>query len=173
MSVSHIPPWPTAGLHQAAIALGSNLGDSYAILTTALQELAQLPGISVKSHSHWYLTVAIGPPQPDFLNGCALLETRYAPQDLLAILLGLEVRFGRVRRQHWGPRRLDLDLLFYDDLILQTPELQLPHPRMQERAFVLVPLAEILPDWVYPGTGRAIADLLQTVDCTGVRQLPG
>lgn len=171
MSGSDLSSVHDSGPPQAAIALGSNLGDSQAILTAALQHLAQVPGLVLKAQSHWYRTPAVGPPQPDYLNGCALLETHHSPSALLEILLQVEVRFGRVRRERWGPRRLDLDLLFYDQLILETPALQLPHPRMRQRAFVLVPLAEILPHWVDPVTGQAIAELVKTVDCTGVYRL--
>jgi 2-amino-4-hydroxy-6-hydroxymethyldihydropteridine diphosphokinase len=157
---------------EAAISLGSNLGDSYSILEAALKALSETPGIILQARSHWYQTVAVGPPQPDFLNGCALVRVSLSPQALLETLLETETRLGRVRHQRWGPRTLDLDLLLYDDLILNTPALQLPHPRMYERAFVLVPLAEIAPDWVEPVSGKAIAELVQAVDCTGVRRVP-
>lgn len=153
----------------AAVALGSNLGDSHVILAGALQALDRTPGISVQAQSRWYQTTAVGPPQPDFLNGCVLLQVSRSPQELLAVLLAIEAKFGRVRHQRWGPRSLDLDLLLYDDLHLETPTLQLPHPRLHERAFVLVPLAEILPNWIEPVSGKAIAELVQTLDCTGVR----
>lgn len=153
----------------AAVALGSNLGDSYATLEAALLALAEIPG-SLQARSHWYRTVALGPPQPEYLNGCVLLQVLLSPQDLLRKLLTIETKFGRVRRQRWGPRSLDLDLLLYDDLILDTPTLQLPHPRMHERAFVLVPLAEIAPSLREPVSGNTIAQLVQAVDCRGVRR---
>ncbi len=157
--------------YQAAIALGSNLGDSLTILETALEILARTPGISLQAKSSWYKTPPLGPPQPDYINGCALLQVQLTPPELLETLLKIETHFGRTRNQHWGPRTLDLDLLFFDNVILDTPTLQLPHPRMTERAFVLVPLAEIAPDWVEPVSGKAIAQLLKAVDCSGVRQL--
>lgn len=156
---------------QCAIALGSNLGDSLAIVEAALKTLAETPDIVLQARSSWYQTKAVGPPQPDYINACALLHVQITPQMLLETLLGIEAQFGRVRRERWGPRSLDLDLLLYDDLILDTPTLQLPHPRMRSRAFVLLPLAEIAPNWVEPVSGKAIAELLQAVDCSGVHRL--
>ena len=156
---------------QCAIALGSNLGDSRAILEAALETLAKTPEITLFASSSWYQTKAVGPPQPDYINGCALLHVQKTPQLLLETLLGIEAQFGRVRREQWGPRSLDLDLLLYDDLTINTPTLQLPHPRMRSRAFVLVPLAEIAPDWIEPVSGIAIAQLVQAVDCTGVNRI--
>lgn len=150
-----------------AIALGSNLGDSLAILERAIETLAQTPAINLQFRSSWYQTAPLGPPQPDYLNGCAVLAVQLAPEQLLDTLLDIEQQFGRVRRERWGPRTLDLDLLLYDDLILETPRLQLPHPRMAERAFVLVPLAEIAPDWIDPRSGKTISQLLGTVDRSG------
>jgi 2-amino-4-hydroxy-6-hydroxymethyldihydropteridine diphosphokinase len=157
----------------SAIALGSNLGDSQATLEAAVEKLDQTPGIAVKARSRWYVTKAVGPPQPDYLNGCALLQVSLTPVELLQALLATERKFGRVRRERWGARTLDLDILLFDDRILQTPELHIPHPHMTERAFVLVPLAEIAPDWIEPVSGKAIAELLQTVDCSGVRMKEG
>ncbi|MGB7443925.1 MAG: 2-amino-4-hydroxy-6-hydroxymethyldihydropteridine diphosphokinase [Coleofasciculaceae cyanobacterium] len=155
----------------SAIALGSNLGDSLSILEEAIKILAQTSGITLKTHSSWYKTAPVGPPQPDYLNGCALLEVRLTPQELLETLLKIEKQFGRVRTERWGPRTLDLDILSFDDLILDTPTLQIPHPHIRERAFVLVPLAEIAPNWVDPVTGLAIAELIQRLDCSGVNLL--
>jgi 2-amino-4-hydroxy-6-hydroxymethyldihydropteridine diphosphokinase len=156
--------------YQVAIALGSNLGDSHAIVDAALITIAQTSGIKLGKHSQHYQTIAIGPPQPDFINACTLLSTRLTPVALLELLLDIETKFGRIRRERWGPRSLDLDLLLFDDIVLDLPQLQIPHPRMNQRAFVLVPLAEIAPDWVEPVSGRSIAELLQTVDCSGVKK---
>jgi len=158
--VSHSQP--------SAIALGSNLGDSRAILEAAIVMLAKTPGITVTSQSSWYRTAPIGPPQPDYLNGCVILDVQLTPHDLLQTLLSIEKQFGRERRERWGPRTLDLDILLFDNLIIDTPTLQIPHPRMTERAFVLVPLAEIAPDWIELVSGCAIAKLVQRVDCSGV-----
>lgn len=157
---------------RCAIALGSNLGDSLQTLESALVELGQTPGLTLETRSHWYQTKAVGPPQPDYLNGCALLQTTLSPTQVMALLLQIEAHYGRVRRERWGARTLDLDLLLFDDVVLNTASLELPHPRMRERAFVLVPLAEIAPDWVEPVSGQTIAQLLTQVDCAGVSQLP-
>ncbi|MEQ9357116.1 2-amino-4-hydroxy-6-hydroxymethyldihydropteridine diphosphokinase [Coleofasciculus sp. F4-SAH-05] len=152
----------------SAIALGSNLGDSRAILEAAIVMLAKTPDITVTSQSSWYQTAPVGPPQPDYLNGCVILDVQLTPHDVLQTLISIEKQFGRERGERWGPRTLDLDILLFDNLIIDTPTLQIPHPRMTERAFVLVPLAEIAPDWVEPVSGCAIAQLVQRVDCSGV-----
>lgn len=156
----------------SAIALGSNLGNSLETLESAVATIASTSGILVKGRSHWYQTKAISPsPQPDYLNGCVILQTTHSPIVLLNTLLEIEQQFGRVRRERNDPRTLDLDLLLFDDIVLNEPELQIPHPRMVERAFVLVPLAEIAPDWIEPISGKAIAELAQAVDCSGVQKL--
>ncbi|AFW93873.1 2-amino-4-hydroxy-6-hydroxymethyldihydropteridine diphosphokinase [Dolichospermum sp. UHCC 0352] len=156
---------------RTAIALGSNIGNSQGILAGALEALAQTSGITIEAKSSWYRTKAIGPTQPDYLNGCAILLVQMSPQTLLQQLLTIEQKFGRERQEHWGPRTLDLDLLLYDDLILHQPNLQIPHPRMTERAFVLVPLVEIAPDWIDPISQRVIRDLLLEIDTNDVHLL--
>lgn len=156
---------------QSAIALGSNLGDSLATLKGALEILDNSPGIAVQSISSWYQTAPLGPPQPDYINACAILEVQLEPQTLLETLQAIELKFGRVRRERCGPRTIDLDLLLFEDLILKSPTLELPHPRMRERAFVLVPLAEIAPHWIDPVTEKAIAQLLENIDPTGVKKI--
>jgi len=153
-----------------AIALGSNLGDSQQTLDQAIRQLTDSSEIAVNAVSSWYETVPVGPAQPNYLNGCALLTTRLSAHQLLDTLLGIETKFGRVRQERWGARTLDLDLLLYEDMILDSPGLQLPHPRMRERAFVLVPLAEIAPNWIDPITGDAIAQLKHKIDCSGILQ---
>jgi 2-amino-4-hydroxy-6-hydroxymethyldihydropteridine diphosphokinase len=154
-----------------AIGLGSNLGDSRSILIGAIDRLRSHPQIEVSAVSSWYTTAPIGPPQPDYLNGCATLQTSLAPLDLLNILHSIEAEFGRVRQEVWGARTLDLDLLLYDDLIIDLPTLQLPHPRMLERAFVLVPLSEIVPDAIEPRSGQSIVTLCRQLDHLGVSLL--
>jgi 2-amino-4-hydroxy-6-hydroxymethyldihydropteridine diphosphokinase len=158
-------------IFSTAIALGSNLGESLVTLNEALELLAQTPHITLQATSSWYQTAPIGPPQPDYINGCTILKTSLNPLNLLEILLGIEAKFGRIRKERNGPRTLDLDILLFDDLILESPKLQIPHPRMNERAFVLVPLAEIAPNWIEPLSGKAIAQLVQKVDCSGVFRL--
>ncbi len=155
---------------QCAIALGSNLGDSLTILEQALEKLNDVPGLQLQQYSSWYETVPIGPPQPNYLNGCAIAtvsESR-SPLEILENLWAIEQQFGRIRRQRWGPRSLDLDLLLWENLILELPQLQIPHPRFRDRAFVLVPLAEIAPHWLDPVTGHTITQLQQKVNCTEV-----
>ncbi|WP_267384230.1 2-amino-4-hydroxy-6-hydroxymethyldihydropteridine diphosphokinase [Cyanobacterium sp. uoEpiScrs1] len=153
---------------QCAVALGSNLGNSFNILEETIHIFRQLSEVYLKSYSHWYETVPIGPPQPNYLNGCAILETYLAPDKLLEILFKIEQQWGRVHRERWGPRTLDLDLLLYGDLILETDILTVPHPHMTRRGFVLVPLAEISPHWVHPVSKKKIIQLLDKVDCSGV-----
>ena len=144
---------------QAAIALGANLGDCRATLEGALAALDASPGVRLLARSRWYRSAPVGPPQPDYLNGCALLAVALEPEALLERLLATERRYGRARGERWGPRSLDLDLLLMGDRRLSTPQLTLPHPRLQERAFVLVPLAEIAPTWIDPISGLSVAEL--------------
>ena len=158
--------------YRAAIALGSNLGDSCQILKSALETLDRFSSITVEAVSKTYQTVAVGPPQPDYLNACAVLSTDLEPQVLLDTLLEVEAQFGRVRWERWGARLLDLDLLLFDDWVVEQPGLHIPHPRLVERAFVLVPLADVAADWVEPISGKAIAFLVQQVDCSGVQKVP-
>jgi len=144
----------------AFIGLGGNLGDSVATLTAALRALDALPDTRVVRASKLYRTAAWGvTDQPDFINAVALLHTRRTPRQLLEDLLEIERHAGRHRlddgSDRWGPRTLDLDLLLFADARIDEPGLHVPHPRIQERAFVLVPLAEIAPDAHIPGVGTA------------------
>jgi 2-amino-4-hydroxy-6-hydroxymethyldihydropteridine diphosphokinase len=154
-----------------AIGLGSNLGDSQAILTGAIERLKMHPQIELSAVSSWYLTAPIGPPQPNYLNGCLTIETSLTPLDLLGVLQSIEAEFGRVRQEIWGARTLDLDLLLYGDRIIDLPTLQIPHPQMRDRAFVLVPLAEIAPNRIEPRSGESIATLAKKLECTGVKPI--
>lgn len=143
----------------AYIALGSNLGDPPAQLKAAVAALARLPRSRLERTSWVYRSAAVGPgSQPDYLNAAALLLTALPPMPLLRALQAIEARQGRVRTERWGARTLDLDLLLYGDLTLDTPELQVPHPSMARRNFVLYPLLDIggpdlrLPDGTDLGT---------------------
>lgn len=137
-------------LTPAAIALGSNLGDSQQILLAAIEVIDQAAHTAVIARSHFYKTAAVGPPQPDYINACITAQTSLSPWQLLRYLLAVEEQFGRVRKERWGPRSLDLDLLLYSSHITDIPGLTIPHPRLHERPFVLIPLADIAPSWQHP-----------------------
>lgn len=141
----------------AYVGLGSNLGDSIGLLVGAIRALGGLPGTSVAACSGFYRTPAWGiTDQPDFINAVAELHTALAPQALLTGMLEIERHAGRERgaaADRWGPRTLDLDLLLYGDATIDDPGLDVPHPHLHERAFALVPLAEIAPDAAIPGRG--------------------
>jgi 2-amino-4-hydroxy-6-hydroxymethyldihydropteridine diphosphokinase len=146
----------------ALIGLGSNLGDRKAQLDDAVAALAEARGVVLRSVSRYHETAPVGGPegQGDYLNAAAVVETTLEPLELLHVLQEIEHRAGRVRAVRWGPRTLDLDLLLFGDEVIATTELQVPHPRMAERLFVLAPLAEIAPEAVDPVTARTIAELL-------------
>lgn len=147
----------------AYIALGANLDDPLGQLRAALDALAALPGSRLLRASSFYRTAPVGAPgQPDYLNAVAALETTLPPEALLTALLAIEHDFGRQRAYRNAPRTLDLDLLLYDDLVIDRPQLQIPHPRLHLRAFVVVPLAEIAPDLRLPGRGSLAAWLPAT-----------
>ena len=145
--------------HTAYLALGSNLGDKEANLRRAL-ELVQQRGVEVVKTSSFICTEPYGvTDQPQFLNGVCEVRTSLEPLELLRTLLEIEQEMGRVRLRHWGERNIDLDLLLYEDVVMDTPELILPHPDMQNRDFVLLPLAEIAPELVHPILQKSIEEL--------------
>ncbi len=146
----------------AYLGLGTNLGDREGNLRQALKELDALPTMERDRTSSIYETAPVGvTEQPDFLNLVVSVRTRLSPHELLDVLQGVENKMGRVRTVRWGPRVIDLDLLLYGELVVETPELTVPHPRLQERSFVLMPLAEIAPALVPPGGSEAIEKLLE------------
>jgi 2-amino-4-hydroxy-6-hydroxymethyldihydropteridine diphosphokinase len=150
---------------RALIGLGSNLGDRQRNLEQAIERLRNLPETECLRASHLYATRPWGVlDQPEFLNAVAEIETRMKPHRLLRSLQGIEQDFGRTRSERWGPRILDLDLLDCDGQIVQDDRLCLPHPRIAQRAFVLVPLCEIAPDWKEPLTGRTSIEMLDELD---------
>jgi 2-amino-4-hydroxy-6-hydroxymethyldihydropteridine diphosphokinase len=154
----------------ATLGLGANLDDPAAQVNAAIAELDHLPGTRLVARSSLFASSPVGyVDQPDFINAVAQVETTLAPRALLNALLELEQRHGRVRSFHNAPRTLDLDLLLYGDARFHEDGLTLPHPRMTERAFVLLPLLEIAPHIVIPGLGRA-ADHLAA--CVGQRVQP-
>jgi 2-amino-4-hydroxy-6-hydroxymethyldihydropteridine diphosphokinase len=153
--------------HTVYIALGTNLGDRLANLHAAIRSLP--PEIKVLAESHVYETPPWGyEEQPTFLNMVVKAETELGPEALLRYLKQLEVELGREQNFHWGPRLIDLDILFYDDLVIDTPPLVIPHPRLQERAFVLVPLADAAPDLIHPVLQKSVSQLMAEVDTQGV-----
>jgi 2-amino-4-hydroxy-6-hydroxymethyldihydropteridine diphosphokinase len=149
----------------ALIGLGGNLGDVRPRLEAAIVALDATPGIRVLARSRFYRTPPWGnTAQPEFINAAIAVETALGAHALLDALLATERAFGRIRDgERWGPRTLDLDLLAYGDATLDDARLTVPHPRIAERAFVLLPLADIAADTVLPGQGR-VADLLAAVD---------
>lgn len=170
-------PWAPIGLpletvsveierqwHTAYIALGSNMGDSKKYLDDAAAQLNGLENTNVTKCSKHYVTPPYGvTDQDDFLNACLELRTLYTPEELLEELHHIEQKAGRERIVHWGPRTLDLDIIFYDDLILETEDLCIPHVEMHKRKFVLEPLHEIAPYKRHPVYGKTVREMLEDV----------
>ena len=149
-----------ATLNRCYVGLGSNLENPRQQVSTALVELSQMSGCALLASSSLYRSDPVGPAgQPDYINAVALLETRLAPEALLDQLQTIEQQHQRVRRIHWGPRTLDLDIILYNNLLLKSARLTIPHPFATERNFVLWPLAELSPELILPN-GRSISDLL-------------
>lgn len=153
---------------RALIALGSNLGDRQAALDLATKAIGNLPDSRLLANSSWLESAAVGGPpgQPAFLNGALLLETALAPLVLVDHLQKVEYAAGRIRGVHWGPRTLDLDLLLYDERLIATDRLTVPHPRMAFRRFVLEPAAQIASQMVHPATGMTVGQLLANLNTT-------
>jgi 2-amino-4-hydroxy-6-hydroxymethyldihydropteridine diphosphokinase len=158
---------------RALIALGGNVGDVRATFQKAIGNITGMAQAVLLARSSDYATLPWGETQQArFINACIEIDTSLDPHALLFTLQKIEVKFGRdrARERRWGPRTLDLDLIAYDDVSLQKPELTLPHPRLFERAFVLVPLAEIAPERVI--AGRRVASALAELPTDGIERLP-
>ncbi len=155
------------------VGLGSNLGAPRRQLECALETLALLEHTRLLARSSFYRSAPLGPAdQPDYLNAVAELETLLPPEALLDRLQSIEIAQGRMRTVHWGPRTLDLDLLLYGEEEISTSRLRVPHPGLPERAFVLYPLAELVPELCVPGVGP-VAELAAQVDAAGIVREPG
>lgn len=143
------------------LSLGSNMGDKKAYLEKAITSLKNLPQTTLLGVSSFYQTVAWGKTdQDDFINAVCQIDTCLEPHDLLKQCQAIEKRLGRERHEHWGPRTMDIDLLLYGSETIDTADLTVPHPYMTQRAFVLVPLAEIAPDLIFPKTNQTVSSLL-------------
>jgi 2-amino-4-hydroxy-6-hydroxymethyldihydropteridine diphosphokinase len=153
----------------AHLGLGSNLGDRLETLRRATALLHATHGLEVVGSSRVYETEPVGPPQPAYLNAVLEVRTTLEPRELLDACLAVEAELGRVRAERWGPRTIDVDVLTYDRRTVDEPELKIPHPRMPERAFVLVPLLELDPDPMLPGGLRVSSLRLPPGALAGVR----
>ena len=146
------------------IGLGSNLGDREFLIRKAVEGLRDVPRTRVTQVSSLYDTDPVGDvEQPAYLNAVVALETELAPRELLWHLLLIERRMGRVRTQRWGPRSIDLDLLFHGREVVDEPDLKVPHPEAHRRGFVLIPLAEVEPAFVHPVTGDTVKKMLKAL----------
>ena len=155
------------GTRRAWIGLGGNVGDVAGAMRSALQILAQGGDIRVEAVARLYSTPPWGyRDQPDFLNSAATLVTSLGPRSLLARCLATELALKRERLERWGPRTIDLDILAMEDVEIREPKLQIPHPRLGERAFALLPLAELAPDLVL--AGRTVSQLAECIDRSGI-----
>lgn len=152
------------------LGLGSNIGDRLGYLQDAVKELRVLGEITKVSSV--YETPPWGKEDQDpFLNACVEMSTDLEPDELLYKIKQIEENLGRQQREHWGPREIDIDILFYDDLHYLSQRLTIPHPLLHERAFVLVPLSEIAPDFKHPVPGISINELLETVKSSDIKKL--
>lgn len=153
------------------VALGSNLNNPRHQLELALEALARLPHSRLRARSGWYQSKAIGPgEQPDYLNGVVMIETSLEPHTLLDHLQAIEAAQGRTRGERWAARTLDLDILLYGEKVIASERLQIPHPRLAERNFVLYPLADISPDLLLPN-GVTLASLLRRCPSSGLERV--
>ena len=158
-------------LADCVIGLGANLGPRLANMRQAARGISSL--CQVVRASNLYETTAVGPPQPDYLNAALRVHCSLAPEALLQILLETEQSLGRLRRERWGARTIDLDILWIQGVRVDSALLNVPHPRLKERAFAIMPLLDVAPDALDPMTGVSYAELAAQVDPGGVRRVAG
>jgi 2-amino-4-hydroxy-6-hydroxymethyldihydropteridine diphosphokinase len=151
---------------RAVIGLGGNLGDRIANLRAAVDAIDRTPGVRVVARSSVYETAPIGPPQPAYLNAAIAIDTTLSPRALLEALLYVERALGRERRERWGPRTIDLDILTIDGITVNEPDLVVPHPRLAERAFAIVPLLDVSPNAPYVRPAPTPDDDIRRTDHT-------
>lgn len=158
--------------NHAFIALGSNIGDKTGNCTRAISLISKHEDCIVLRVSSFYETEPWGVVEQDkFINMAVEIETALSPFELLEFLKSLEIEMGRTKAERWGPRLIDLDIIFYNDKIIDEKGLNVPHPHMHERAFVLAPLSEIAPDLIHPLLGKSISELFKSVDSSGVKKI--
>jgi 2-amino-4-hydroxy-6-hydroxymethyldihydropteridine diphosphokinase len=156
-------------MSRVLLSLGTNLGERRQNLRRAVRALAG--EMTVTAVSSVYETEPWGEPdQPDFLNICLAATTTHSPQQLLTIIKQIEQELGREESYRWGPRLIDIDIIFYDEVVVAEKGLNIPHSRLAERAFVLTPLADVAPDWVHPITGKTVVEMLNAVYSTAVQR---
>jgi len=153
---------------RVVVGLGANLGDRIATLRAAVAKLSSVAGVRVLARSHVYETAAVGPPQPDYLNAAILAECTIPLDDLMTELLAIEKSLGRERLEKWGPRTLDLDILWAEGVTQSTVHVTVPHPHLHERSFAIKPLLDVAPEATDPKTNTRYADL-RLPDASDVR----
>ncbi|MBT4485646.1 MAG: 2-amino-4-hydroxy-6-hydroxymethyldihydropteridine diphosphokinase [Candidatus Latescibacteria bacterium] len=157
---------------KAYLGLGSNIGNRFENLNEAVRLLNEAAEIRVMNVSKIYETVPVGgPEQPDYLNAAVEIETTLEPATLYQQCSTIERALGRVRMERYGPRIIDIDIVLYEQLVVKTDDLNIPHPQMHERAFVLCPLADLAPDCVHPVLGLTVSELLECVNQSGVQKI--
>ncbi len=165
LPVSSVSVSVTRGWKRAVIACGSNMGEKEQYIESAIRKIAEDEKCRLLQCADRIVTKPYGGvEQADFVNGAVLVETLYEPEELLGLLNRLEAEAGRERKIHWGPRTLDLDLIFYEEEVIRTDRLTVPHPDMQNRDFVLIPLSQIVPDWIHPIYGKSVNVLLEELE---------
>ncbi|MFH1091420.1 MAG: 2-amino-4-hydroxy-6-hydroxymethyldihydropteridine diphosphokinase [Pseudomonadota bacterium] len=159
--------------HQAGVGLGANAGDKLGQVKAALQSLGACPKIRFLAHSRFYHTEPVGVTDQEwFVNAAASIETDLSPHELLHTLLKIESRLGRVRAEKWGPRSIDLDLLFYGQEVIREEGLFVPHPHLHQRRFVLLPLSEVAPEWRHPILGLTPVEMAALLSESGQEVRP-